>query len=163
MSRSAVRNLLLIAVLLVISSCSSNSQAESIQRESQAQIEARQIIQGLPVVENFTAKMWADSSSSQSSLLRTCYHGQAYLVLGSSLPEQQAVDTYASELVKEGWKEGRQPSAGQHSLAQGASDRLVVHGGEPSAFFKKEEFDFAPLRNLFTSLVFVELDHARCY
>jgi hypothetical protein len=85
-----------------------------------------------------------------------CYYGAAYVIIGSALPERDAITLYARKIRSLGWiDEGKQYDA-ERSLIRGAHERIVVRYGEPDVEIK-DAVDYAQLRANYVSVIFVRL------
>jgi hypothetical protein len=88
---------------------------------------------------------------------RKCFYARAYVIIGSSLPEVEALDVYAEQLQLLGWKlEGRQYNT-ERGMMRGLHEYIGVRSGEPDVDIK-DAADYFQLRATYPSIIFVMLD-----
>jgi len=87
-----------------------------------------------------------------------CYYARAFVIVGTLLPETQALDTYTEKTQSLGWTpEGRQYEISR-ILIRGVNDRIVIGSGEPGVDIK-DALDYDKLRETYRSIIFVRLDY----
>jgi len=145
-----LRVVLAIAALFITSSCVSLKM-----EEARAGVEAS--VAQLPVLSEFDTVKVVYQTFCYSAYGLTCYYGRAYIIMGSSLPEDEALDMYAGALMLSGWM----PSGIQYDTARelerGEHELVVIRSGQPSVDIAGA-VDYLQLRSAYESVIFVELD-----
>lgn len=88
---------------------------------------------------------------------KTCYYARAFVIIGSSLPMEDALDTYVEKIQSLGWAfDGRQYTTAR-TLVRGKHDLLVVESGKVGSVLNAEEFTI--LHNRYRSIILIRLEY----
>jgi hypothetical protein len=140
-----------IAILL----CSTVSCARSQRREARAGLDAA--VTQLPKPAGFDTIKVVYREFRSTEYERKCFYARAYVIVGSSFSEVEALDVYVKELQSLGWKlEGRQYDI-ERGMKRGVHERIVVRSGKPGVDIK-DAVDYAQLRNTYPTIIFVRVD-----
>lgn len=140
-----------IAILLFITSSCHLQQ----RREARAGLDAA--VAQLPKLEGFdTVKVVYQEFCFTDSGCTSCY-ARAYLIIGSSLPVEKALDVYVEALQLQGWSPRELQFDTERSLMRGMHELIIIWSGEPGADLD-QVVDYARLRTVYKSLIFVSLD-----
>jgi hypothetical protein len=125
------------------------------QRKARAGLDAS--VAQLPELREFDTVEVVHREFSHSGPRTTCYYARAYAIIGTSLPAEQALDVYVEELQSLGWEfDGRQYKT-ERGLKRGVYELVVVRSGEPGVDVK-DAVDYAQLRAVYPTIIFVRLD-----
>ena len=85
---------------------------------------------------------------------RTCYYAQAYVAVGSELPEGYALDTYVSELQRQGWQVERDNLGWARTLVRGDNEVIDISIHGPGWIIEREE-SYQRAREIYPTMLFV--------
>jgi hypothetical protein len=88
---------------------------------------------------------------------RKCFYATAYVIIGSSLPELEALDVYAEDLQPLGWAPRDEQYNTTRVLRRGTYERIVIELGEPGVDIR-DAVDYVQLRATSPTVIFVRLD-----
>lgn len=143
--------LLSIAVLLcLLVSCTAEEQ-----RKARAGLDAS--VAQLPELGDFDTIEVIYYETSLSGPRTTCYYATAYLIIGTSLPEEKALDVYVEELKSLSWTPREKQYDTTRILMHGTYELVVIRSGEPGVDVK-DAVDYAQLRAKYPTIIFVRLD-----
>ena len=114
--------------------------------------------QELPELDGFDLVKVVSLDLSSSDYGKTCSYARDYLIIGTSLPESDALERYVEALLRLGWtREGDQyPTS--NNLIHGKNARIVVRYGDPGADVR-DAADYDQLRDNYQSVIFVRVDY----
>ena len=112
---------------------------------------------GLPLPTDFRLIKTVPYDNSISAYGETCYYATDHLIMGASLPEMQALDTYESSLRSDGWLAGeiQYPRSRAFYLGENAVAVITTIGPGDDT---RDAVDYERLREQFESVVFVRLE-----
>jgi hypothetical protein len=137
-------------VLCLTASCTLGEQ-----RKARAGLDAS--VAQLPKLREFDTIKVIYYESSLSGPRTTCYYATAYTIIGTSLPELKALDVYVEELKSLGWRPREKQYDTTRILMRGTYELVVVRSGEPGVDVK-DAVDYAQLRAVYPTIIFVRLD-----
>jgi hypothetical protein len=123
--------------------------------------EARKGLDGsvaqLPSVSDFDVVTILSGESSITGSPKTCYYAQAYVVLGTSLSEEKALDVYVDELQSLGWTTERSDLENLRVLGRGMHEQIAVSYGGPGWTIETNE-DYIRAKDIYPTIIFVTVD-----
>ena len=140
-----------IAILL----CSTVSCARSQRREARAGLDAA--VTQLPKPAGFDTIKVVYREFRSTEYERKCFYARAYVIIGSSLPEVEALDVYVEKLEALGWVPREKQYKTTRVLRRGTHERIVIELGQPGVDIK-DAVDYAQLRNTYPTIIFVRVD-----
>jgi hypothetical protein len=84
-----------------------------------------------------------------------CYYANGYVVLGSSLPQAEALEVYKTAVLSSGWIIPDNPLI--DSLHQGENGELLIESQVPPVIEKS--INYQSLKNSYNSITFVRLTY----
>ena len=110
----------------------------------------------LPVLKGFDVIETVHLDDSMSVDGETCYYATAYVIIGSSLPEMEALGVYSETLLSTGYYPRQRQYPTSRVFLRGSNEYVVVRVGEPGIDFE-DAVDWAQLKATYPTIVFVKL------
>jgi hypothetical protein len=122
-----------------------------------AQVGFNEAMAKLPDMNEFETVTIISGTSSMTAYGETCYYSGAYIVLGTSLPEEKALKTYVDALQSQGWKLKEGPQYDwEKCLIRGEHEEACISiGGAGWAIESNEEYQEA--KDKYPTFIFVSL------
>ena len=110
----------------------------------------------LPVLKGFDVIKIENLEDSMSAGGETCYYARAIVVVGSHLPEIEAINVYSEALQSTGHnpRDGRYPKS--RMFYRGSNERVLVAVSEPYVGFKNR-VDWAEWKATYPTIIFVSV------
>jgi hypothetical protein len=116
------------------------------------------LITQLPQSEEFNVIETIRQDFSFTVEEKTCYYARANLIIGTSMPETEALDIYEQSLKTLNWVPRGQQYKTSRILYYGNNDKLVVTSGEPGVEVK-HAVNYEQLRKTYKGIIFVSIDY----
>ncbi len=145
-----LRAVLAIAAVSFVFSCTA-SKLDNVRAGVEASVAQ------LPRLKEFDTIKVVYQNFSFSAGGLTCYYGRAYVILGSSLSEKEALDAYFEALQLSGWVPRDAQYNTSRVLTRGAYELVEIRSGPPGVDIAKA-VDYAQLRSVYESIIFVRVD-----
>ena len=114
----------------------------------------------LPVLQGFDVIEILNLDRSISAFGETCYYARAYVIIGSSLSETEALSGYSKALQSVGWVPDLEPYAPTWGLIRGSSEYAVIEVGEPYVGFKeKDPVNWAQWEAKYRTIMNIRIDY----
>ena len=123
-------------------------------RLNQVRGDLETIVARLPDQGDFHTVTVLFGASPSADYGRTCYYAQAYVVVGSELPEGYALDTYVSELRQQGWQVERDDLGWARTLVRGDNEVIDISTHGPGWIAEREE-SYQRARESYPTILFV--------
>lgn len=147
---------ILVLFLLALTNCTLLEKRAQ-QRKARQGLESL-VAQDLPNLDQFELVKTVSLDFSMTAYGMTCYYARDYLIMGTSLPESEALEHYVEGLLPLSWtKEGEQYLTSK-ILIHGQNARIVVSHGEPGVDVD-DAVDFERLSDIYQSILFVRVDY----
>jgi hypothetical protein len=98
------------------------------------------------------------ANGSGTSYDRECYYAQAGIAIGTSLPEEDALEQYVDELEQQGWIVTRDDLEYTRVLTRGDYERLSVTFKGPGFVMEMNE-DYQRARENYPTFLFIVVDY----
>lgn len=151
------RSLKVLGLLML--SCMAISSCVLLESEEQRQARAglKVAVEELPQISGFeTVKTINEEFRSEEGEGR-CYYARAHIIMGTSLPEIEALDAYVKALQSLGWVPSHKQYERARALKRGVHELIVVYSGEPG-IETRDAVDYGHLRSIYRAVVFVTLN-----
>lgn len=125
-----------LSVALIIVILANSSLACTGERLQEARAGVENAVAQLPTTDSFETIAVTRTERSATAYGRTCYYGIAIIMIGTMLPQREALETYVQQLESLGWQlRGRQHEASRvllrdrHELATVSYSPFEVEAG----------------------------------
>ncbi len=144
---------LVLAISILLCSMSSCTQ----EKLQEAKDGLNMSVAQLPNLSDFDVVTIMSGESSATASGETCYYAQAYVVLGTSLPEEKALEVYVDALESLGWIIERSDLERTRVLSRGMYERITVSHGSPGWAVESNE-DYKQAKNIYPTVILVVVD-----
>lgn len=125
----------------------------------QASAKADATVALLPELAGFDTVKTINHSFSYGAYGGTCYYGRVYVIVGTDLPEKQALAEYVESLQSSGWSLAGQQFDTERLLIRGTNERIVLRSDDEPDVDIADALDYDLLRAEYRNLIFITLDH----
>jgi hypothetical protein len=150
--------LVIPALLLLTVSCT--QYADHLQQQSAAKAGLDKLIKNLPQFKGFekVKTVSLEFSNIEHGKGSSCYYARGYIVVGSVLPETEALEAYTQNLRSLGWTPKGTQYKTSSVLVYEKNARVEIYSGEPGVDIQ-DAVDYTQLRQIYSSLIFIRLDY----
>lgn len=155
MGKATVKLATLVLVGLLISCAQQRSEEAMVQ---QARVSLDTALTQMPSIREFVTIDTMAFQYSRTEGDQTCYYARGYIMLGSSLQTEQALDLYVENLRLSGWELSPRQYDISRLLWRGSNERIEVWFGEPGVDIENH-IDYEQAQQDHISVIFVRLDY----
>ena len=127
-------------------------------RQQAVRAEAQKVAEHLPQVEGFDVVTKLDTAFASDETGRSCYVGRAWVVFGTHMPVQQALNRYAGVLQAGGFQLETDQLDLSRGMTRGLHERIVIGAFGPVETFRNNP-EYAAAEQKYQTVITVRIDY----